>query len=79
MAESGWTESHCDTVHAIAQSGGLWTVVENMPEVTTAASTEHLGACHADAVVRALEYGTIQRPPETRPPVPVSNLVLEMQ
>src|SRR5690348_8466451 len=67
-ARSGWAERHRNTVHAIAQPGRLRTVVEHVTEVTTAAPTEHLGACHADAVVLALEYGTVERLPETRPP-----------
>jgi hypothetical protein len=67
-AESGRTEGHGDAVHAVAKTGGLRTVVEHVAEVTTAALAKHLGARHSEAVVGALENGSVQRPPETRPP-----------
>src|SRR5258707_15543660 len=66
--KSGRTEGHGDAVHAVSKAGGLRTVVEHVAEVTTAAVAEHLSARHTEAVVGTLENGSVQRPPETRPP-----------
>src|SRR5690349_15581540 len=41
-------------VHAIAQAGRLWPVVENVAQVATATVAQHLGAPHAQREVTLL-------------------------
>src|SRR5438045_2590683 len=61
-------ESQCRRVHAVAQSGGLGAVREDVAQMAFAAGTEHLGAPHAVTVVgylfhRALGEGLIEAGP----------------
>src|ERR1700759_1260621 len=41
-------ENEGKSVHAVAQARGLWTVVEDVAEMTTAAAAMHFGADHPE-------------------------------
>ena len=64
---SGRREDHRHTIHAIAQSCGLRSIVEDMTQVPTTPPAMHLGSHHAQGGVRILADRIVQRGPEARP------------
>ena len=60
---SGWFESQRNAVHAIAQAGGLWSIIEDMAEMSAAARAMDFGA----AKITRCQHGPSQRLPEARP------------
>src|SRR5205085_8438738 len=54
-------------VHAVAQSGRLRPVVEDVPEVAAAAAAVDFGPQHAEGAVFGLADGVIERLIEARP------------
>ena len=69
MAEfSTGDEFERNTIHAIAQTTGLWAVIENVPQMTSAAPAMHLRADQDKkaAVLHRLD-GSLDRGPEARP------------
>src|ERR1051326_6832413 len=56
-----------NAVHAVAQSGRLGPVLEDMPEMPTAAAAMHLGAAHEKAAVGLGLHRVVERRPEARP------------
>src|SRR6202166_1921722 len=55
------------SVHAIAQAGRLWPVVEDVAEMAAAAAAMDLGPQHAEGAVLSLADGIFQRLIEARP------------
>src|SRR5580658_1611354 len=61
-------EMHRGGVHAIAQSGWLWAIVEYVPEMRVAERARHFRAGHHQTIVSALDDIFFRdRRPETRP------------
>src|SRR5207249_2154965 len=56
-----------DAVHAVAQPGGLGTVVEDVAEMPATAAAVDGGARHAERIVLSGLDGIGKRRPETRP------------
>src|SRR3984885_51022 len=56
-----------ESIHAVAQAGRLWSIVENVTEVTTAAAAVNFGPQHPEGAVFMLADGVFQRLPKTRP------------
>src|SRR5438105_609475 len=55
-------------VNAVAQPGRIRTVVEHMPEMSTAAGARHLGAAHSPGIIRrGVDVLLGQRRVEARP------------
>src|ERR1700730_8369392 len=63
-------------VHAVAQSGWLRPVVEDVPEMPAAAAAMHLGPQHAEGAVFGLADGVVERLVEARPAGPALELGL---
>src|SRR6202011_2861118 len=61
-------------VHAVAQSGRLRPVVEDVPEMAAAAAGMHLGPQHAEGAVFGLADGIVERLVEARPAGPALEL-----
>jgi hypothetical protein len=60
-------ECQGQAVHAVAQAGGLGTVVEHVAEVTATTPTMHCGARHAKRGVGLGRDGVVERRPEAWP------------
>src|SRR5664279_2203849 len=54
-------------VHAVAQAGRLRPIVEDVPEMTTAAAAVNFGAQHPQRPVFGLAHGVLKRLEEARP------------
>jgi hypothetical protein len=48
-------EVHGRRVHAVAEAGGRWSVVEDVPQVGVALATGNCGAFHAERVITSLD------------------------
>src|ERR1700733_15671347 len=55
------------TVHAVAQAGRLWTVIEDVAEMAAAATAMNFAAQHAEGAIFPFAHGIIQRLIEARP------------
>src|SRR5574337_82976 len=51
-----WHETQGHRVHAIAQAGRPWTVVEDMAEMAVATGATDRGAAHAEQAVAAFDH-----------------------
>src|SRR5271157_1015727 len=60
-------ESQGHAVHAIAESGRFWSVVENVAKVTVAPAAGHRGADHSVGPVVVGIHRIVERRPEARP------------
>src|ERR1700761_882075 len=66
-AASERLEGHRDAIHAIAQTGRRWSIVEHVAEVASASAAQNFGANHAQAGIWAFEHRVVDGLPEARP------------
>jgi hypothetical protein len=61
-------KSHGHGIHAIAQAGGLWPIIKNVPQVCVAKAAGNCRADHAQARVHGFSYVFFcDRLPKARP------------